>query len=69
MYGERINTLDLRFGKPFRIQSTRTTVNLDINNVFNSADVLSLNAAYARWQVPLSILNPRLFKLSVQFDF
>ena len=69
MYGDRITTLDLRFGKPFRFSNTRTTVNLDINNVFNSADVLTLNAAYARWLVPLSVLNPRLFKISVQFDF
>jgi hypothetical protein len=69
MYGERINTLDLRFGRPFRFRGVRATPNFDINNVFNSATVLSLNGAFARWQVPLSILNPRLFKLSVQLDF
>jgi hypothetical protein len=35
--------------------------------VFNSNDVPSLTPP-SRWQVPLSVLNPRLFKL-VQFDF
>jgi hypothetical protein len=69
MYGDRINSLDLRFSRPFRFAQTRTAVNFDIYNVFNSADELSLNSAYARWQVPLGILNPRLLKLSVQFDF
>jgi hypothetical protein len=44
-------------------------VNFDLYNAFNSSDVLSLNAAFARWQVPLSILNARLFKISAQFDF
>jgi len=37
--------------------------------VFNSSAVLSLNSAYARWQVPLGILNARLFKISGQLDF
>jgi len=69
LYGDRINTLDLRLAKLFRFNGTRTTVNFDINNLFNSADVLSVNSAFARWQVPLAILNARLYKLSVQFDF
>jgi hypothetical protein len=35
----------------------------------NSSAVLTLNNAFARWQVPLSVLNARLFKISVQLDF
>ena len=69
MYGDRINTLDLRFGKPIRFSQVRTVINFDLYNLFNSSDVLSLNAAYARWQVPLSVLNARLFKISAQLDF
>jgi hypothetical protein len=69
LYGERINTLDLRLAKRFRFGGTRTALNFDLNNLFNSSSVLALNSAFARWQVPLSILNPRLFKFSVQFDF
>ena len=69
MYGDRINTLDLRFAKPFKFSQLRTVINFDLYNAFNSSSVLSLNAAYARWQVPLSVLNARLFKISAQLDF
>jgi carboxypeptidase family protein len=69
MYGDRINSLDLRFAKLFRFQQFRTAVNFDLYNVLNSSSILSLNNSYARWLVPLSILNARLFKISVQLDF
>jgi hypothetical protein len=69
LYGDRINTLDLRFAKPFKFSQLRATLNFDLYNAFNSSSVLSLNSAFARWQVPLSILNARLFKISVQLDF
>ena len=69
MYGERATSLDLRFSKVLRFSQLRTGVNFDLYNLFNSNAVLSLNPAYARWQVPLSILNARLFKISVQLDF
>jgi hypothetical protein len=69
LYGDRANSLDLRFAKVFRFATTRTSVNFDLYNTFNSNAVLSLNSAFARWQVPLSILNARLFKISAQFDF
>ena len=69
LYGDRINSLDLRFAKPIRFSHLRTAINFDLYNVLNSSSVLSVNSAFARWQVPLSILNARLFKISVQMDF
>jgi hypothetical protein len=68
MYGERATSLDLRFSKAFRFSQLRPAVNFDLYNLFNSNAVLTMNNAYARWQVPLSILNARLFKISVQLD-
>ena len=50
MYADRINELDLRFSKPVRFSQLRTVINFDLYNAFNSSSVLSLNAAYARWQ-------------------
>jgi hypothetical protein len=69
MYGERLNELDLRFGKTFRLGTKIVRANLDIFNALNGNAVRSVNTSYAAWLVPTAILDPRLFKISVQFDF
>jgi len=70
IYGERLNELDLRLSKDFRFGGQRLfRANLDIYNVMNSNPVRAVNTAYASWLVPTSILDPRLFKISAQFDF
>jgi hypothetical protein len=69
IYGERLNQLDLRFAKLFKYARTRTSLNFDLYNILNANPVTSQNNNYAAWQVPLSILDARLFKISVQFDF
>ena len=67
---ERLNQVDFRVAKLFRFQGTRTSVNFDFYNVTNSSAVITENATYGpAWQVPQSILLPRLFKISAQFDF
>jgi hypothetical protein len=45
------------------------TTSVDIYNLFNSNAVLTQNNAYASWQQPLSILNPRWAKIVLQYDF
>jgi len=69
MYGERLNQLDLRFARPVRLGPTKLVVNFDIYNAANANPVTSQNNNYAAWQVPLSILDGRLFKFSAQVDF
>jgi hypothetical protein len=70
MYGERLNQLDVRLTKDFRFGGTRLfRANLDIYNIMNGNPVRGVNANYASWLIPTSILDPRLFKLSAQFDF
>ena len=67
---ERLNQIDFRVSKLFRLEGTRTSVNFDFYNVTNSNAVITENATYgAAWQTPQSILLPRLFKISAQFDF
>jgi hypothetical protein len=68
-YGDRLNQLDLRFGKLLRFAGSRTSFNVDVYNLFNSNAVLTENASYAAYRQPLNVLNPRLWKLSVNFDF
>ena len=45
------------------------TTSVDIYNLFNSNAVLTQNNAYATWQQPLSILNPRWAKIVLQDHF
>ncbi|HVZ20030.1 MAG TPA: carboxypeptidase regulatory-like domain-containing protein [Vicinamibacterales bacterium] len=71
MYGERLNQLDLRFTKALKFNQYRVRVNLDAYNAFNGNYVRAVNATYSTksWLTPTSVLDPRLFKISAQFDF
>jgi hypothetical protein len=70
VFVERLNQIDLRFSKIFRAVGTRTLINFDFYNVLNANSVLAENATYGTaWRSPQSILLPRLFKLSAQFDW
>jgi hypothetical protein len=69
MYGERVNQVDLRFAKILRFGGRRMTAGVDLYNMLNANPVLRLNNAFAAWQQPQSILNPRFVKLVLQMDF
>lgn len=69
MYGERMNQLDLRFGKILRFGKTRSVVSLDLYNALNSNAVLTESNAYAIFRRPQVILLARFAKISLQFDF
>jgi hypothetical protein len=69
MFGERVNQLDLRFGKLVKVGRTRITGNLDVYNALNSDTVLSLSNSYGTWLQALSVINARFAKVSLQVDF
>jgi hypothetical protein len=69
MYGDRVNQLDLRFAKLLRFGGTRSTLGFDLYNATNAAPVLTENSAYARFRAPIQILQARLARISLQFDF
>ena len=69
MYGERLNQLDLRFGKNVRLGRVRTAANLDVFNALNADTILSQSNAFAIWQRAQSILTARFAKISIQLDF
>jgi len=70
LYSDRINAVDLRFGKILRYSTTKTLVSLDIFNLFNSNTAQVFNQTYgATYLNPLSIMSARFFKIGVQFDF
>jgi hypothetical protein len=69
LYVDRSNSMQLRFTKIVRIGGARATASVDLYNVFNSNDVLSVNNAYATWLRPQSILSPRWAKIVLQYEF
>jgi hypothetical protein len=69
MYVERLNQLDLRFTKNFRFGSARFRASLDLYNALNGSYTRTVNTNYASWLTPTAILDPRLFKISLQLDF
>ena len=72
LYGDRINQLDLRFAKVFTSGRSRTTVGVDIYNAVNSSAVLSYNTTFVPggpWLQPLTVLTPRLLKITAALDW
>ena len=69
LYGQRLNQLDLRFGKILRLAGTRTFLNVDLYNALNANTVLAQSNAFANWQTPQRILTARFLKFTAQFDF
>jgi hypothetical protein len=72
MYGDRINLLDLRVAKTFRTGRWRTTLGVDVFNLFNSSAVLTYNNSYVPggpWLQPLTVLTPRFVRLTGEVIF
>jgi len=76
-YGDRLNAVDLRFGKILKYGSTKTQVTLDVYNLFNSNTTEVYQRTYtppttlprSTYLDPLSIMSARFFKITAQFDF
>jgi hypothetical protein len=70
-FGPRLQQLDLRFSRMFRLGGTsRLRGNLDVYNVLNASNVLNMNTTYGpTWQNVTQILSGRLLRVGAQFDF
>ncbi len=70
-YGDRLNQLDLRFAKIFKVATNSSfKAMLDVYNVFNANPIVTQNNTYgANWQKPTQILVGRFFKVGAQFVF
>jgi hypothetical protein len=73
LYGDRMNLLDLRAGKAFKVSRVLLRASLDLYNALNGNAVLMLNNTYgtngASWLVPQSVVPPRLAKFSIDVNF
>jgi hypothetical protein len=68
-YGERLNQLDFRIAKVFKYNKTRTVVNFDVVNLFNTNSVLRENVNFTAFRQPVEIALARYLKIGAQFDF
>jgi len=67
---DRVNQLDLRFGKVLRLSGTRTVVSLDLYNALNNNTPLTVTETFgSSYLAPRSILDARVAKISFQFDW
>jgi hypothetical protein len=67
-----VNQLDIRVAKIFRHGDKSTVVGVDTYNAVNSGAVLAYNSAFVpggTWLQPLSIMAPRLIRMTLQTEF
>jgi hypothetical protein len=66
-----VTSLDFRLGKEFAFNRTRFNVDLDIFNLFNAATVLGrqYDLRVDTADNVLEIINPRVLRVGVRFNF
>jgi hypothetical protein len=70
LFEERINQLDVRVSRTFRLRSASLLAHLDVFNVLNANAILGLNTRYGpNWLGATQVLDARLFKVSAQLRF
>jgi hypothetical protein len=70
LYGDRLNQLDIRVAKTFKMRQYRIQPQADLYNIFNANPVLTENSTFGpNWRQPISMLLGRMFKLGVQLNF
>jgi hypothetical protein len=71
MFEPRLTQVDVRVSRLFRLGgSTRLRGHLDIYNVFNASNVLSMTPTYGpAWQNVAYALSARLLRIGAQLDF
>jgi len=72
-YPGRNRQLDLSFKKIIRMRNQRLTGGLDIYNVMNENTILFYNAVFVPnvtgYLTPFAYMNPRVFRLAVEYSF
>jgi len=74
VFGDRLNQLDLRFARIFKIGKSTLDADFDFYNAFNSDASLTQTTAYngtngGAWLKPTAIIQGRIFKAGIRWDF
>jgi len=70
-FADRINQIDMRFGKIFNFGNKRANVAVDVLNLFNANTGTNFQQNYdgSTYLNPTQILNPRFVRFNVTVDF
>ena len=72
VFADRVNQIDMRFGKILNLGSKRANIAIDVLNLFNSNTGTAFQQTYGDGSAflnPTAILNPRFVRFNVTFDF
>lgn len=72
LYGDRITQFDLRLAKVLKHGRSRTVVGVELYNVLNTNAVLTYNNTFVPggpWLQPLTVVTPRLLKITAELDW
>ena len=70
LFEDRIQQVDFRFSRTFRVRGKRVEPQFDIYNALNASPILAVNNTYGGlWRTPTQILSGRLLKLGFQMNF
>ncbi len=70
VFEDRLQQVDLRFSRMFRMGNIKVRGNVDVYNVLNASAILNVTTRYgSQWLQPIQIMGGRLFKFSSQLDF
>jgi hypothetical protein len=73
MWGDRLQQLDLRFARTFRVGRGSFKAMFDLYNALNASTLVAYNNTYgtsgAAWLAPVAIIPARLLKFGIQIDY
>ena len=74
MYTDGVTLFDLKVSKVLHFGKTQLNAGVDVYNLFNSSAVTAINTTYSltgtnNWGLPTTLVNPRFFRVSVQYEF
>jgi Carboxypeptidase regulatory-like domain len=70
VYGDRLNQVDFRATKIFKVGKGRLEADFDVYNLGNSDAILTqINTFGATWTRPTAIIQPRFVKFTARYDF
>ena len=72
IFADRINQIDMRFGKIINFGSKRANIAVDVLNLFNANTGTAFQQNYgdgSQYLNPTAILNPRFVRFNVTVDF